>query len=190
LAAETPIVAAVRHSRLKSLDSNAGTQKGHLTVNPIFAAPAAVLGAMAVAPRVADLVTGPADFLATLRKAVGPQQAAPAQAAAQSREAPETAQSLRRRLDTALDALHRQLQARLAAAGADPTLPFSAELNSRGRIHVQSDHPDADKIRRLLSDDRELAHAALEIRQLAEALNKTDSRNLVLSYTPQRLTVG
>jgi len=161
-----------------------------LAVNPILAAPAAVLGAMAVAPRVGDLVTAPADFLATLRKAVGPEKAPPAQAATQARGAPETAQSLRRRLETALDALHRQLQVRLAAAGVDPTLPFSAELNSRGKIHVLGDHPDADKIRRLLADDRELAPAAWEVRQLAEAIGKTDSRLLVLSYTPHRLTVN
>jgi hypothetical protein len=103
--------------------------------------------------------------------------------------APQTGEALRRRLETALDTLHRRLHARLTAAGVDPTTPFSAELNSRDRIHMLGDHPDADKIRRLLADDRELAQAAKEIRQLAEALGKSDGRRLTLSYTAQRLII-
>jgi hypothetical protein len=149
-------------------------------VNPILAAPAAVLGAVAVAPGIADLARAPADFLSTLRKAVGSEQSPPL---------PPAEPSLERRLQTALESLHRRLQVRLAAAGIDTTAPFSAELNSRDRIHVLGEHPQADKIRGLFADDTELTQAAREIRQLAEALGKSDSRRLVLSYTPQRLIV-
>ena len=162
-------------------------------MNPILAAPVAALGALALAPRAVELVRGPVDFLATLRQAVGPgeksQDAQKPLAATET--ATETPRTLRRKLEAALDNLHRQLTVKLAAGGIDTTQPFQAEWNGRGKVHVLGEHPEADKIRRLLADDRSLAQAAAEIRRLAERLGESkDSRDrLSLSYSAHGVNV-
>jgi hypothetical protein len=181
-------------TRAQACDSIAGAERNDSLVNPIVAAPAVVFGAMALAPRAGELAAAPLDFLDALRQAVGKSAEAPAaKPAAQPREAElATPRELRRKLEAALESLHRKLSARLAAEGIDTTRPFQAEWSDRGRVHVALDHPEADKIRRVLSDDRELAQAAAEIRQLAELLRSSRDRgsDLVLSYSPQGLTAG
>ena len=87
--------------------------------------------------------------------------------------------------------LHRQLTVKLAADGIDTTIPFQVEWNDSGKVRLVGDHPDADKVRRLLSDNRSLTQAAAEIRRLSEQLGDAKDRRgrQVLSYSPQSVTV-
>jgi hypothetical protein len=162
-------------------------------MNPILAVPAAALGALALAPRAVELVTAPVDFLATLREAVGSDEKSQdtQKSLAITETETETPRTLRRKLEAALDNLHRQLTVKLAAEGIDTTRPFQAEWNGRGKLRVHGDHPDADKIRRLLADDRSLAQAAAEIGRLAKRVGESkDSRDrLSLSYSPHGVSV-
>jgi hypothetical protein len=159
-------------------------------MNPILAAPAAAIGALALAPRALELAAAPVGFLGALREAVGP--SAPAAATAQtSATDAETPRTLRRKLEAALDSLHRQLTVKLAAEGIDTTRPFQAEWSADGKVHVSGHHPDEDKIRRVLNGERSLAQAVAEIGRLAERLGdgKGGRDRQRLSYSPHGLTI-
>ena len=69
-------------------------------MNPILAAPAAAIGALALAPRALELAAAPVGFLSALRQAVGPEarQTTTAPNETSSAEA-ETPRTLRRKLE-------------------------------------------------------------------------------------------
>ena len=163
-------------------------------MNPILAAPAAAIGALALAPKALELAAAPVNFLSTLRQAVDRNEKSEAieRTSATTATEAESPRTLRRKLEAALENLHRQLTVKLTAEGIDTTRPFQAEWNRRGKVSVNGDHPDADKIRRLIADDHSLAQAAAEIRRLSERLGDTREgreRTLLISYSPHGVTV-